>query len=230
MGEGMQKSWQSNRRGLLFALAVAGVVHAGVLIKMPADLFTGRHAAQTPPVALLLLHTPTPVNQASPVAKTVPPPQRPARKVPERKPAPVKKTLREVRVPKAHRSIAESQQQDIPPVIADAVPPAAGPTIVADNTPVAPRVGAAYSANTPPDYPRMLLKRGIEGDVLVRAQVQPDGHCSEVQLVESSGYRQFDRAALSAVRDWRFVPASSGVHTVMAWVDVPIEFRVNRTR
>jgi protein TonB len=229
MSAGTQKSWQSNRRGLVFALVVAGVVHAGVLIKMPADLFTGRHAAQTLPVALVLLPAPAPVSQASPVTKAAPPPQRPARNIPERKPTPVKKTLREVREPKAHRSIAASPQQDVPAVIADAAPPAAGPTVVADNIPVAPRVGAAYSANTPPDYPRMLLKRGIEGDVLVRAQVQPDGHCSEVQLVESSGYRQFDRAALSAVRDWRFVPASSGSHAVMAWVDVPIEFRINRS-
>lgn len=225
----MQKRWQSNPRGLVFALAVAGVVHAGVLIKLPADLFAGRHAAQAPPVALVLLTAPAPVSQPSPVAKTVPPPQRPARTVPERKPAPVKKTLREVRVPKAQRSIAASPQRDVPPVIADEEPPAAGPTVVADNAPVAPRVGAAYLANTPPDYPRMLLKRGIEGDVLVRAQVQPDGHCSEVQLVESSGHRQFDQAALSAVRDWRFVPASSGSHAVMAWVDVPIEFRVHRS-
>jgi len=209
---------------------VAGVVHAGVLIKLPADLFTGRHAAQTLPVALLLLPAPSPVSQPSPVAKTVPPPQRPARKVPERKPAPVRKTLREEHVPKAQRSIAASPQRDVPAVIADAAPPAAGPAVVVDNTLVAPRVDAAYLANVPPDYPRKLLKRGIEGDVLVRAQVQPDGHCSDVQLVESSGYRQFDRAALSAVRDWRFVPASSGAHAVMAWVEVPIEFRVGRTR
>jgi protein TonB len=76
----------------------------------------------------------------------------------------------------------------------------------------------------------MLLRRGVEGEVLVRAQVQDDGHCSQVLLKESSGYRLFDEAALSAVRDWRFIPARKGTQTVVAWVDVPIAFRISHSR
>ncbi|MBT8120940.1 MAG: TonB family protein [Gammaproteobacteria bacterium] len=230
MTAGMQKGWQSDRRGLLFALAMTGIVHAGVLMNMPADLFASRQAAIAPPIALVLLAPPMPASEAVPVAQTAAPPQRPVRESRKRSPIPVIKPAEKVRIPNARRHIARPQLQDIPHVIADAAPPAAGPAVVVDSTPVAPRVDAAYLANAPPDYPRKLLKRGIEGDVLVRAQVQPDGHCSQVQLKESSGYRLFDQAALSAVRDWRFVPASSGVHTVMAWVDVPIEFRINHTR
>jgi periplasmic protein TonB len=76
----------------------------------------------------------------------------------------------------------------------------------------------------------MLLKRGVEGSVLVRAQVQDDGRCSQVLLKESSGFRLFDEAALSAVRGWRFVPARQGTQTVVAWVDIPIAFRITRTQ
>ena len=65
--------------------------------------------------------------------------------------------------------------------------------------------------------------------MLVRAEVEDDGRCSRVQVKESSGFRQFDEAALSAVRDWRFVPARRGAQTVVAWVDVPIAFRITRT-
>jgi protein TonB len=230
MTAGTQKCWQSDRRGLLFALAMTGIVHAGVLMNMPADLFAGRQATMDPPIALVLLAAPLPGSQAAPVAQIAPPPQRPVREVHKRKPVPAIKPVVEERIPKAFRNIASPPLQDIPPVIASAAPPAAGPAVVADSAPVAPRVDAAYFSNAPPEYPRKLLKRGIEGDVLVRAQVQPDGHCRQVQVMESSGYRLFDQAALSAVRDWRFVPASSGVHAVMAWVDVPIEFRVDRTR
>ena len=107
-------------------------------------------------------------------------------------------------------------------------PAAAGP--VTDVPIETPHTNAAYLSNPPPDYPRMLLRRGIEGSVLVRARVQDDGRCSEVQLKESSGFDLFDRAALSAVKSWQFVPARKGVRTVVAWVDVPIEFRITATR
>jgi protein TonB len=49
-------------------------------------------------------------------------------------------------------------------------------------------------------------------------------------LKESSGFRLFDEAALAAVKDWRFVPASKGAQTLVAWVDVPIAFRITRAQ
>ena len=118
----------------------------------------------------------------------------------------------------------------LPQAIASASPTAAGRPSTAESPLESPRADAAYLRNPPPAYPKRLLRRGVEGEVLVRAQVQDDGRCSRVQLKESSGFRQFDEAALSAVRDWRFVPARQGEQTVVAWVDVPIAFRITRSQ
>ncbi|MGD2113256.1 MAG: energy transducer TonB [Gammaproteobacteria bacterium] len=118
----------------------------------------------------------------------------------------------------------------VPQAIASASPPAAGPPAGADLPLELPRADAAYLRNPPPAYPKRLLRRGVEGEVLVRAQVLDDGRCNHVQVKESSGFRQFDEAALVAVKDWRFVPARRGTETVVAWVDVPIAFRITRTR
>lgn len=88
-----------------------------------------------------------------------------------------------------------------------------------------PRFDAAYLNNPKPKYPRLLEQRGIGGRVLVRAEVLPDGRCGQVRLIQSSGFKLFDDAALAAVKDWRFVPARRGGQAVSAWVDVPIIFK-----
>ncbi|MEW6313987.1 MAG: TonB family protein [Pseudomonadota bacterium] len=89
-----------------------------------------------------------------------------------------------------------------------------------------PRFNAAYLDNPVPAYPLAARRRGIEGKVLVRAEVQDNGHCSQVTLKQSSGYDMLDQAALAAVRNWHFVPARRGETAVVAWVDVPIVFKL----
>lgn len=124
--------------------------------------------------------------------------------------------------------------------LAEAEPPAASapaaiespPAHAAPSAPLAveapiesPRFDAAYLNNPKPKYPRLLEQRGIGGRVLVRAEVQPDGRCGQVRLIQSSGFKLFDDAALAAVKEWRFVPARRNGQAVSAWVDVPIIFK-----
>ncbi|MEN6585883.1 MAG: energy transducer TonB [Sulfuricella sp.] len=90
----------------------------------------------------------------------------------------------------------------------------------------APRFHAAYLNNPPPAYPMAARRRGIEGRVLVRAEVQTDGSCSRVELKTSSGSDSLDQAALEAVRKWRFIPARKGSQLLTAWVEVPITFKL----
>ena len=42
--------------------------------------------------------------------------------------------------------------------------------------------------------------------MLVRIHVGPDGHVTDVDLLETSGFERLDTAALAAVRRWRFDP------------------------
>ena len=83
------------------------------------------------------------------------------------------------------------------------------------------------SLNNPkPAYPLGARRRGIEGRVLIAAQVTADGRCAEARVRQSSGHELLDASARDAVRHWRFVPARRGDTPVDSWVEVPIVFRL----
>jgi len=82
--------------------------------------------------------------------------------------------------------------------------------------------------NAPPDYPEEARSRGVEGTAVVLARVGRDGGVIEVTLARSSGSVLLDRAAVGAVRRWRFRPASIGGLAVESLAEVPIVFRLDR--
>lgn len=114
------------------------------------------------------------------------------------------------------------------PVVPEPAPPepAAPPRNAPEPVLEAPHFHAAYLNNPPPAYPLVARRRGIEGRVLVRAEVQPDGSCSRAEIKTGSGSDLLDQAALEAVRKWRFVPARKGNQVLTAWVEVPITFKL----
>lgn len=112
---------------------------------------------------------------------------------------------------------------DEPRIIEPPAPPPAPPA------PVAPQVVADSGEPIPvsrpaPRYPAEALRRGIGGTVRVQATVAPDGSVERMDLAESSGNRHLDRAAMEAVRRWKFKPATRNGQPVTATVIVPLEF------
>jgi len=91
-----------------------------------------------------------------------------------------------------------------------------------------PRPVAGLATNPPPTYPPDARARGEQGRVIVRVVVGADGLPQTVGLAVSSGYPLLDRAALRAVRRWRFVPAERDGKPVAAVIDVPIAFHLSR--
>ncbi|MDQ3205220.1 MAG: energy transducer TonB, partial [Pseudomonadota bacterium] len=57
-----------------------------------------------------------------------------------------------------------------------------------------------------PRYPIGAFRRKIEGSVSVQFTIRPDGSVADVTLTGSTPEGVFDRAALSAVQQWRFDP------------------------
>jgi TonB family protein len=57
-----------------------------------------------------------------------------------------------------------------------------------------------------PAYPEKLLAQNIEGKVMIQALVDTVGKVIEVQIMASTGERQFERAAEDAVWQCRFRP------------------------
>ena len=58
----------------------------------------------------------------------------------------------------------------------------------------------------PPKYPTRALRNGEQGTVMVSAEVGADGLPTAVEVARSSGSRDLDRAAVDAVKHWRFTP------------------------
>lgn len=77
----------------------------------------------------------------------------------------------------------------------------------------------------PPRYPSAALRRGDAGDVVVRVDVDAAGKPGGVTLVQRSGSRDLDRAAMEAVRQWRFHPAQRNGQPIAGSVDIPFEFK-----
>ena len=77
-----------------------------------------------------------------------------------------------------------------------------------------------------PVYPRSARRKGHEGVVTVAISVAEDGVVAHAEVVSSSGYRELDEAALSAVRSARFAPATSDGVSVRGELRLTFDFRL----
>lgn len=98
---------------------------------------------------------------------------------------------------------------------------AAAPSAV--TTPV---FDAAYLNNPPPHYPSEAKHRSIEGRVVLDVRVSAEGHATHVSVDDSSGSDLLDEAALEAVSNWKFIPASANGENVASSVRVPVVFKL----
>jgi len=89
-----------------------------------------------------------------------------------------------------------------------------------------PRYQGEGLSNPMPRYPYVARVRGLEGRVLLQVEVSASGKADAVNVQQSSGHRALDRAALKAVRGWRFTPGMLGTETVAGQVTVPVVFRL----
>ena len=82
----------------------------------------------------------------------------------------------------------------------------------------------------PPIYPASAIRLGQQGTVWVQARISAAGNVTEIRAHRTSGHFALDAAALAAVRDWAFVPASREGRPQEAWVRVPVNFVLTENR
>ena len=86
-----------------------------------------------------------------------------------------------------------------------------------------------YFRNPMPPYPKSLRGQGIEGQVLLEVSLDSKGRVKSVQIVQSSGYPEFDNSALNTIQQrWRFRPARIGSLKVESKVRVPVVFEIQK--
>lgn len=96
---------------------------------------------------------------------------------------------------------------------------------VAPAAPVARSQPVRAVRTPPPAYPDALACEGVGGLVELAITVDPRGRVGNVALKRSSGQRLLDEAAVAAVRDWQFAPATRGGQPVASNISVPMNFR-----
>ena len=123
-------------------------------------------------------------------------------------------------------------QEEKPQLVESAPPPNSLPEAPVPNVPPAVPTAAPTDLPVPlpdrsraPTYPSSALRRGESGMVVVRVDVDARGTPAGVTLVQRSGSRLLDRAALEAVRDWRFQPAQSNGQAVPGSIEIPFDFK-----
>lgn len=88
------------------------------------------------------------------------------------------------------------------PAVAEETEPEASPASVS--------IGnyAKRKTTVAPRYPRSMQRRGIEGWVLLSYVVTPKGKVIDPIVEDSSGEREFERAALKVITKWTYEPAT----------------------
>lgn len=84
-----------------------------------------------------------------------------------------------------------------------------------------------YGDNAHPAYPPLARLRGYQGVVVLFVEVLADGRVGQVSIRRSAGHEILDRAALEAVRTWRFEPGRKEGRAVTMSVEVPVRFVLN---
>lgn len=206
-------------------------------------------AAPPAPVAEVTPAPPTPVPAAAPSGRvaTAPPaataaplkpeakrealPARPAKSVTKVKPAPSKKTAAPEAALAAPAPVVVPERAVPVPVQAPSVAvapmdtasaPALGPTFEAAQVDVRPRV----ESQVPAAVPERLRNRRLQDVVVLRVRVSASGRPADVQVLKKSGVDSaLDGAAVTAVRQWRFSPATRRGEAVNCWMNVGVPFR-----
>ncbi len=96
----------------------------------------------------------------------------------------------------------------------------------AGNSFQAARFDSPAFRNNQPRYPESARVRGIQGRVFLEVRVSRFGKARGVRVKSSSGHKMLDKAALKAVRRWRFQPARRNGAPVGDMVVVPVSFKL----
>ena len=98
----------------------------------------------------------------------------------------------------------------------------------------APGASVGLSDSTPtmrathrvePNYPSASARAGEQGYVVLGVLVDEHGAVSRVELVQSSGYRELDEAALHAIRQWTFAVEGKMPQANPTWTKIAFGFR-----
>jgi len=82
---------------------------------------------------------------------------------------------------------------------------------------------------SPFEYPLELWDQRIEGETMLMVHVTELGRVDSVYVLETSGFGEFDSAAVAGARRLQFSAARQGDRRVAMWTKVPVRFALDST-
>ncbi|MEO6033027.1 MAG: energy transducer TonB [Burkholderiaceae bacterium] len=204
---------------------VWGLMQVGAVrdaVRDAAPMFVDLIAPEAPPV---------------PPAPVPPPPPPPPTPQPIRKPPPPRPVIAAAPSPAPAAFVVPAPPPE--PVVEVPEPLAALPTPAAPPAPPASPAPAPLPRNLPASavqyleppvlaYPRLSMRNGESGRVLVRVYIDTAGLPRNVQLNASSGFARLDDAAVMAVGKARFKPYIENGQPTAGWALIPLKFELER--
>jgi TonB family protein len=83
-----------------------------------------------------------------------------------------------------------------------------------------------YGLNREPYYPVGAREKGWQGTALLKVLVLKNGSVGSLEILRSSGFSILDRSALTAVKNWKFIPAQKDGQPIEIGVEIPVTFRL----
>lgn len=115
----------------------------------------------------------------------------------------------------------EPEPEPEPVAVAEA-PPA--PQMPAGPITLSGELSVACPELSAPAYPPLSRRLGEEGKLVLRVELDESGHVNLAQVVDSSGYKRLDEAAMDAVKTWRCNPPMRSGQPVRAIALQPFNF------
>ena len=139
--------------------------------------------------------------------------------VTEKKITQKKKIEKKVEKKETEKTVSDTPQQEAKEVIANRGVSTQEPTLI--------KKPAFSSRPTPPKYPRKARRRGVQGVATYEIWIDADGKQIKQALVSSSGALMLDKAALDAVKQWKFSPHTVNGRAIAHRVQIPVRFRLD---
>ena len=159
-----------------------------------------------------------------------PPPPPPPEPRPETPPPPKPKPKPPVTPPENPIQVPpQPESEDVEFVMGqtDLTPsPDPGPVAVSEGPVFVKARYLSDGSNRQPKYPPSALRDGDEGEVKLRLHISPSGEVLDIEVLKHPRNRELSRAAVQAVKRWKFQPATEDGVAIASVLDFVVVFRL----
>jgi TonB family protein len=203
------------RRPRAGPLAVSVALHLAAVVALLGGAALARGGRGEQPIEVLLLHAANAggAGAASPEAAASPA----ERQAERERQAMLDRLVQPAAVPDTAAGAASTAAREGPGESASDLPVAAGGGVI--------RPEVIESSRVLPVYPEEAQRARLEGLVVLKVVIDEHGKVGNVEVLRSVGHG-FDEAAVAAVRQWRFRPATRDGKPIKVVHVIPFEFRL----